>query len=94
MHINGDILNRLFDRGGEVLLEGMLEQGSEERQQDRMDLDSRNEGDINRLTGFGDASAKRKRFKELVAEVAMLAEGERDVAAVVQWMRLKLVRAL
>jgi len=95
MQINGDILHRLLHQGGEALLGDMLDCGGEDRLQDMMDLDSGGEeGDENRVSGSKNASARRERFKELIADVAELADGKRDIAAVVQWMRFMLLRAL
>lgn len=95
MQINGDILHRLLDQGGETLLGDMLDGGGEDRLQHMMDLDSADEeDDENRVAGSQTSSARRERFKELIAEVVELADGQRDVAAVVQWMRFTLLRAL
>ena len=94
MHVNGDILQRLLDRGGENLLRDMLIRGEDNQLQDMMDLDSTDEDDERRPTGSKTVSPRRERLDELVAEVEELADAERDVAAVVQWLRFKLLRAL
>ncbi len=95
MQIDGDILHRLLDHGGETLLTKMLDRDGEGQPQDMMDLDSEDEeGDEEGLANPQDASARMERFKELIADIPGLAEGGRDVAAVVQWMRFMLLRAL
>lgn len=94
MQVNGDILHRLLDRGGEILLEDILDRGVESQSQDMMDLDTTDEDDEERRAGSQHASPRRERFEELVAEVADLDDGEGDVAAVVQWIRFKLLKAL
>ena len=95
MHVDGDILHQLLERGGEDLLGDILDRDGEDYSADIMDIDfisGDHEGE--RLANAKKASARRARFKELAADVAELADGERDEAAVVQWIRFKLLRAL
>ena len=94
MQVSGDILHRLLDRGGENLLGDMLDHGGDDQQRDMMDLDSADESDEERSMDSKNVSPRRGRFDELVAEVDELADGKKDVAAVVQWMRFKLLKAL
>ena len=94
MQVNGDILHRLIDRGGVILLENILDRDVENHSQDMMDLDTMDEDDEERRASSENASPRRERFKELVAEVSDLADGKRDMAAVVQWIRFKLLKAL
>ena len=94
MQVNGDILHRLLDRGGEGLLAAMLDRDRDNPVQDMMDLDAMDGGGEKGLTGSENVSPRRERFNELVTEVDELADGTRDVPAVVQWMRFKLLKAL
>ena len=95
MQVSGDVLHRLLDRDGEVLLGDMLDRNGEGQLEDTMDLDSgAEEGSDKILGGSANASARRGRFEELVADIAELADGDKDVVAVVQWIRYKLQKAL
>lgn len=55
MHVNGDILQRVVERGGEQLIKGML------------DVDP----DLDSHTDFDTAEARWERFKELAEEIVM-----------------------
>lgn len=78
MHINGDILERMVDRGGESLLNEMLD--VEPDQESHTDFESREE--------------RRERFEELGKDVLVdWGEGEL-LERVVQWVRYQLLSAL
>ena len=95
MHIDGDILHQLLDRGGEAQFTYMLDHDGEGGMSDMMDLDLTNEeSDEAGPTESRNVSVRRSRLGELAADVRELADCKEDVAAVVQWIRFKLLRAL
>ena len=78
MHINGDILERVLDRGGESLLNDMLNV----------------EPDLESHTDYGSKEDRRERFEELVKEVLKDGEGGGVLERVVLWLRYLLRNAL
>lgn len=78
MHINGDILGRLVDRGGESLLNDMLDV----------------EPDHETHTDFGSKGERRERFEELAKEVLKDVDGGEVVGRVMLWLRYQLRSAL
>lgn len=78
MHINGDILERIVDRGGASLLNDML------------DL----EPDHESHTDFGSREERRERFEELVKEALKDVEDGEVLGRVVLWLRYQLRSAL
>ncbi len=78
MHINGDILERIFDRGGESLLKNMLDV----------------EPDHESHTDFGSKEERRERFEELAKEVLKGVERVEVLGRVLLWLRYQLRSAL
>ncbi len=78
MHVNGDILERVLDRGGEGLVDDMLDV----------------EPDQESHTDFGSKEDRRARFEELAREVLRDGEGGGVVGKVVLWVRYLLRSAL
>lgn len=78
MHINGDILERMVDRGGKSLLNEMLDV----------------EPDHESHTDFGSKEERRERFDELAKEVLKDAKDGEVLSRVVLWLRYQLRSAL
>ena len=78
LHINGDILERVLERGGEGLLNEMLDV----------------EPDHESHTDFGSKEDRRKRFEELAKEVLKDVETAELVGRLVLWLRYQLQNAL
>ena len=78
MHVNGDILERVLDRGGESLLNDMLDV----------------EPDQESHTDFGSKEDRRERFEELAKGVLKGVEGGEVLGSVVLWLRYLLRSAL
>lgn len=78
MHINGDILERLVDRGGESLLESMLD----------VEPDRESHAD------FGSKEERRERFEMLAKEVLKDVEDGEVLRRVGLWLRYQLRNAL
>ena len=78
MHINGDILERVLGRGGETLIDEMLDV----------------EPDYESHTDFGSKEDRRGRFEELAKDVLKEVEGGEVVGRVVLWLRYQLRNAL
>ena len=78
MHINGDILERVLGRGGETLIDEMLDE----------------EPDHESYTDFGSKEDRRRRFEELAKYVLEDVEGSEAVGRVVLWLRYQLRNAL
>ena len=78
MHINGDILERVLGRGGETLLDEMLDV----------------EPDDESHTDFGSKEDRRSRFEELAMDVLKDVDGGDVVGRVVLWLRYQLRNAL
>ena len=74
MHINGDILQRMLERGGEDLLREMLDKEPDPER---------------RYTDFDTAEARWARFRELAMEVVDM-EGEAWLERVLLWIRCRL----
>lgn len=79
MHVNGDILERILERGGAVLLDEMLD----------------TEPDTESHTDFGSRESRRGRFEELAGGVLGVVGGKGEVVGrVVLWVRYLLRSAL
>lgn len=78
MHINGDILERIVDRGGESILNQMLDV----------------EPDPESHTDFDSKEERRERFEELAKEVLKDVERGKVLARVVLWLWYQLPSAL
>ena len=78
MHVNGDILDRILDRGGESLLNDMLDV----------------EPDHDSHTDFGSKEERRQRFEELANDVLKDVEGGEVLPRTMQWLRYQLRSAL
>lgn len=78
MHINGDILERVVDRGGERMLDEMLDV----------------EPDRESHTDFGSKEERRERFEELVKDILKDVVGGEVLGSVVLWLRYQLRNAL
>ena len=78
MHINGDILERIVDRGGECLLNEMLDV----------------EPDQESHTDFGSKEERRERFEELAKDVLKGVKAGEVLGKVVLWLRYQLRNAL
>lgn len=78
MHINGDILERVVQRGGERLLNEMLDV----------------EPDLESHTDFGTKGERRERVEELARDVFGDVKGGEVVGRVVLWVRYQLRNAL
>ena len=78
MHVNGDVLERIIDRGGEGLVNDMLNV----------------EPDLESHTDFGSKEERRERFEELAKEVLRDVESGEIVERVVSWLRHLLRSAL
>ena len=78
MHINGDVLERMLERGGESLLNDLLDV----------------EPDLESHTDFGSKEDRRERFEELAKEVLKDVERAELLRMVVLWLRYQLRSAL
>ena len=75
-HVDGDILVRLLERGAEGILGDMLQ---------------REPGDDDQVVDFDTASARQKRFQELMVDAGL---GQSSLTALVKWLRRLLASAL
>lgn len=84
LHVDGDIIRRLLDRGAEQTLRRMLERAPLPASRPGIESD------------FASPASRQKRFAELARAVGIVdwGNGEELMTAVIQWMRIRLQIAL